>query len=143
FISCQEKKASKSIAEKYFKEQKYEQALTELNKLIEQEPDSLSHYGLRAITYSNLGMYREEIEDLNRIIELDESKSRTARNERAIAFIRLGENKKALEDINYVIDNKKDIDNICQIYIQKASILYTLNDFKNSKEFYNKALKMN
>lgn len=143
FVSCQEKKASKITAERYFKEQKYEQALIELNKLIEQEPDSLSHYGLRVMTYINLGMFREEIEDLNKIIELNKNKSITAHNERAIAFLRLGENEKALEDIDYVIANKEDTEGISQIYIQKASILFTLNDFENSKIFYNKALEIN
>lgn len=143
FVSCQEKKASKTTAESYFKEQKYEQALNELDKLIEQEPDSVSHYGLRVLTYSNLGMFREEIEDLNKIIELNDNKSITAHNERAIAYIRLGENEKALKDINYVIDNKEDTEGISQVYIQKASILFTLNDFENSKIFYNKALEIN
>lgn len=143
-ISCQKPKATKAKAEQYFNEQNYEQALTEINKLIEQEPDSVSYYGLRVMTFSNLGMFREGIEDLNKIIELNkDSKSITAHNERAIAYIRLGENKKALTDINYVIDNKEDTDNISQVYIQKASILYILNDLVNSKLFYNKALEIN
>ena len=68
--SCQKPKVSKATAEKFFKEENYEQALTELDKLIEQEPDSVSHYGVRVLTYSNLGMFREEIKDLNKIIEL-------------------------------------------------------------------------
>lgn len=143
-FSCQEEKASKKIAENYFKEQKFEQALAELDKLIKQEPDSINHYTLRVMTYSNLGMYREVIEDLNKIIQLNiGNKSINAHNERAIAYIRLGENQKALDDINYVIENKEDLDGIGQVYIQKASILYTLNDFKNSKIFYEKALSIN
>lgn len=142
--SCEKPKASKTKAEKFFKEENYEQALTELDKLIEQEPDSASHYRLRVFTYSNLGMFREEIQDLNKLIELNEdSKSLKARNERAIAYIRLGENIKALSDINYVIANKDSLKDISQMCIQKASILFNLNDFENSKLFYNKALKIN
>jgi tetratricopeptide (TPR) repeat protein len=143
-FSCQEQKASKKLAENYFKEQNYEQALAELDKLIKHEPDSINHYSLRVMTYSNLGMFKEEIQDLNKIIELNiGSKSINAHNERAIAYIRIGENSKALEDINYVIENKEDSSDINQAYIQKASILYVLNDLESSKEFYQKALELN
>jgi tetratricopeptide (TPR) repeat protein len=143
-FSCKEEKASKKLAENYFKEQNYEQALAELDKLIRQEPDSINHYSLRVMTYSNLGMFKEEILDLNKIIELNIGiKSINAHNERAIAYLRIGENNKALEDINYVIENKDDSSDINQAYIQKASILYVLNDLENSKEFYQKALESN
>lgn len=146
-LSCEKPKANKATVEKYFKEQKFEQALTELNKLIAQEPDSISHYGIRVFTYGNLGMFREQIEDLNMIIDSDrENDFISAYNERGIAYFRIGENEKALSNINYVIDkieSKENLDNIGQVYIQKASILYALNDLKSSKIFYEKALEAN
>lgn len=146
-ISCQQQKPNRLTAEKFFDEENYSEALNELNKLIKQEPDSVSYYGLRVMTYSNLGMFREEILDLNKIIELNKlnqnTKSITAHNERATAYIRLGEFKKALKDIDYVLENKNDLDNIGQVYIQKASILYSMNELKMSELFYKKAIELN
>jgi|TARA_B110000908_G_C10210401_1_gene429911 tetratricopeptide (TPR) repeat protein len=140
--SCQKQKNNRLLAEKHFKEGNYPQALKELNRLIKNEPDSISYYGLRILVYKDLGMFREEIKDLSKVITLNtKSKSIGAHNERAIAYLRLSKNKKALADINYVIENKKDLENIEQIYIQKASILYSLKDLKTAELFYKKAIE--
>ena len=142
--SCQKEKPVKINVEKLLKEKNYPKVLNELNKLIRQEPDSARYYLLRIVTYSNLGMFREEIIDLNRLIKLNKtSKSIPLYHERAISFIGLGEFQKALTDINYVIENKKDSNYIGQIYIQKASILYNLKKLKTSKLFYKKAIELN
>lgn len=141
-VSCQKQKNNRLLAEKHFKEGNYPQALKELNRLIKNEPDSISYYGLRILVYKDLGMFREEIKDLNKVITLNtKSKSIAAHNERAFAYLRLSKNKKALADINYVIENKKDLENIEQIYIQKASILYNLKDLKTAELFYKKAIE--
>ena len=143
-LTCKDQQANKVLAENYFNEQNYERALIELNKLIKQEPDSIRYYSLRLMSYSKLGMFKEEIKDLNKVIKLNKPrKSIYAHNARAIAYMRIGENKKALKDINYVIENNQDSSNINQAYIQKASILYVLNELENSKEFYEKALESN
>jgi tetratricopeptide (TPR) repeat protein len=146
-ISCSNPNTNKAKAIKFFENNNYEQALVEINKAIETEPDSVSHYSLRVMIYDLTGRYKEELSDLNKIIDLNnrynDSKSLNVHHQRAVIEIDLGLYKDALSDINYFIENKDTIGSLSEAYINKASILYKLDDYENSHKYYELALKEN
>jgi len=145
-FSCNNSSFHKKEAERYFDEKKYDNALIEINKAIESEPDSISHYVLRFLIFDLTGRYKEEISDLDKIIKLNKknkSKPLNAYNQRAVAKMQLGLYKEALLDINYFIENRDTVGNLIEAYLNKASILFKLNDFKNSEKVYELVLSEN
>lgn len=146
FFSCSNQNVHRKEAERFFNEKKYEDALNEINKAIELQPDSLNHYTFRTEIYDLLGKYSEEITDLNKIICSTKEGSwlsLTSYHQRAYAKMRGGMNQDALLDINYFINKRDTIGKLAEAYLNKASILYNLNDIENSEKFYNLALKEN
>lgn len=146
FFSCSNPSQHKKKAEQYFNEKKYENALSEINKAIESEPDSISHYTLRTLIFDFTGRYKEEISDLSKIIELNKkknSKSVNAHHQRAVVQSQLGLDNEALLDIDYFIDNRDTVGSLKEAYLNKASILYKLKDYKNSVKFYELVLNEN
>lgn len=145
-MSCSNSSQLKKVAKEYFIEGKYDLALIEINKLIESEPDSITHYIFRSQIFDLTGKYLEEISDLNKIIDLSKKvneKSGFAHYQRSLARIQLGFYKEALSDINFFIENRDSSISIAVAYIYKATILYKMNDFENSKRFYNLAIAEN
>jgi|GEM_PF-491335 len=144
--SCENAKEYHTDAKKYIKENKYELALNSINSAIQLEPDSVDHYTIRMIIFDITGRYEEEILDLNKIIDLNtkqNSKSINAHQQRAIAQLRSGLYNEALSDINYFIENRDTIGSLAEAYIIKGSCLWKLGDSKNSKIYYELALKEN
>jgi len=145
-ISCGNPIQDKKNAERFFEDKNYEKSLLEINKVIDAEPDSISHYAFRVMIYDLMGKYKEEISDLNKIIELNKdknSKSLHAHHQRAVAQIQLGLYNEALLDIDYFIENRDTVENLAEAYLNKASILYKLNDFQKAREFYTLTIKEN
>ena len=146
FVSCSNSSQNKKNALRYFKEKKYEDALVEINKAIQLEPDSISYYSLRVFICENMGKYKEQVSDLSKIIELNKktnSKSVNAHNTRAVSQMQLGLYNEALIDIDYFINNRDTAGSLAVAYVNKASILYKLNDYEKSKRYYELALKEN
>ena len=54
---------------------RYDEALADLNRAIELDPDDAGAFGRRGETYIALGNYDEALADLNRAIELDPAKA--------------------------------------------------------------------
>lgn len=141
-ISCQYK-ASKDKAVEYWNNNQLELALREISIAIVLHPDSSSFYTLRAAIYDSKLRYEEELKDLNKIIELNvnEEEILMAYHQRAVVKSNLGLYKEALNDIDYVITHQKStVCRLSEAYINKASILYKLDDIKGAKSFYNLAL---
>jgi superkiller protein 3 len=137
-ISCVNPKEKREEANRLFEDGEFEAALTAINKAIELEPDSISNYAIRIFIYDATGKYEEEIADLSKIIELNNnSKSLNAHHQRAVARIQLGQYDKALSDINFTIGN------LAEAYLNKASILYKLNEVQKAREFYELTIKEN
>ncbi|MBK7442548.1 MAG: hypothetical protein IPI65_13610 [Bacteroidetes bacterium] len=144
--SCKNPEDHKKEAVRYFKENKYDNALEEINKAIDAEPDSLSYYQIRFVIYNQLGRHQEVILDLNKIIELDNESNRNtiyAYHERALAKFQLGLYNEALIDINYFIANRDTVGSLIEAYLNKASILYNLNELKESRSLYQLVIKEN
>lgn len=145
-LSCSNPIRDKKNANRFFEDKNYESALKEINKVISVEPDSICHYTFRVMIYDAMGKYREEILDLNTIINLSKktnkkSKSLTAYQQRSIAQSQIGLYKEAILDIDYFISNRDTVGSLAEAYINKASILYRLGDYVNSKKYYELSIK--
>jgi len=146
FFSCSNPNQHKAEAERYFKENKYDSALIEINKAIELEPDSLNHYEFRIMIYDIMGRFKEEIFDLDKIITHTNARSRLSLNayhQRAFVKMQLGLYKDALSDINYFIDKRDTVGSLAEAYLNKATILYGMKDSENSANFYNLSILEN
>jgi len=145
-FSCKNPSRNHANAVNYLHEGNLEKAKAEIDKAIKLEPDSINHYLVRILIYSKTGQYKEEILDLNEILNLKNANIRDsvfAYRERAAAEIQLGLFEEALSDINYFIENRDTIGVLAEAYLNKATILYKLNDFDNAAKFYNLTLKEN
>ena len=89
--SCQHK-SSKEKAKEYWNNNQFELALIEISDAIKEHPDSSSFYTFRAAIYDIMSKYDAEINDLNKIIELNESEKSIlfAYHQRAVAKLSLG-----------------------------------------------------
>ena len=141
--SCQHK-SSKEKAKEYWNNNQFELALIEISDAIKEHPDSSSFYTFRAAIYDIMSKYDAEINDLNKIIELNESEKSIlfAYHQRAVAKLSLGLVEEALKDVDYFIAHQETLsdEEIAEAYINKASILYELNDKVRAKENYHLAL---
>ena len=145
-ISCVNPKEKREEAYRLYEDGKFKAALIAINKAIELEPDSISNYAIRIFISDATGKYEEEITDLTKIIELNKnSKSLNAHHQRAVALIQLGQYDKALSDIDYFIENRgtDTIGDLTEAYLNKASILYKLNEIQKAREFYTLTIKEN
>lgn len=141
-VSCQHK-ASKEKAMEYWDNNQFELALAEISNAIELYPDSSSFYTFRVAIYEVMSKYNEELEDLNKIIQLNQNEREVmlAYHQRAIVKSNLGLFKEALADVDYFISQQKASSmDLPEAYINKASILYHLKDTMGAKSFYSKAL---
>ena len=102
--SCQHK-SSKEKAKEYWNNNQFELALIEISDAIKEHPDSSSFYTFRAAIYDIMSKYDAEINDLNKIIELNESEKSIlfAYHQRAVAKLSLGLLEEALKDVDYFI----------------------------------------
>ena len=145
-ISCVNPKEKREEAYGLYEDGKFEKALIAINKAIELEPDSIGNYAIRIFIYEATGKYEEEIADLTKIIQLNKnSKSLNAYQQRAEAHFQLGQYDKALSDINYFIENRgiDTIGDLTAAYLNKASVLYKLNEIQKAREFYTLTIKEN
>jgi len=146
FNSCSNPSKNKKDAENFYQKGDFNNALLAVNQAISYEPDSVTHYILRAMIYDQTGFYKDEITDLNTIFMLKKKKGNKAINlhfQLSYAKFMLGLYQDALNDINFYIDNSEMSNSLLEAYLQKASILYQLNELEEAKKFYNLALKEN
>jgi tetratricopeptide (TPR) repeat protein len=145
-ISCVNPSEKREEANRLFDEGKFKEALISINDAVEFEPDSIKNYAIRVLIYDATGKYEEEIADLTKIIQLNKNgKSLNAHHQRAVAHTQLGHYDEALSDIEYFIENRGSdtTGNLAEAYLNKASILYKLDDRKKAKEFYEQTIKEN
>lgn len=141
-VSCQYK-ASKEKAMEYWNNNQFELALAEISNAIELYPDSSSFYAFRVAVYEVMSKYNEELKDLDKIIQLNQNEREVmvAYHQRSIVKSNLGLYKEALADIDYFISQQKaSSTDLPTAYLNKASILYQLNDAVSAKAFYSMAL---
>ena len=118
---------------------KYKEALQDINKAIELNPDEACFYMSRACIKTDLKEQKSSLKDLNKIIEMDsEGADAHVYYWRSVIFSDLKQKEEALNDINQAIELWNDN---AQYYYQRAYIKYALfNKDKTAFEDYNKAL---
>ena len=131
-------------AKEYWNNDQFELALDEISNAIKEHPDSGSFYTFRAAIHDIMSRYDAEINDLNKVIELNANEKEVlfAYHQRAVANSSLGSFEEALKDIDYFIAHQGIIstDGISEAYLNKASILYQLNDKVGASANYYLAL---
>lgn len=141
-LSCQHK-ASNEKAMEYWDNNQFDLALDEISNAIKQYPDSSSFYFLRMKIYDVMSKYDKELKDLDRIIQLDQNEREVmiAYYQRATVKSKFGLFKEALADIDCFISQQKASSmDLTGAYINKASILYRLNETDEARYYYYKAL---
>ena len=81
-----------------------EEALNEINSIIQSNPENGIYYAGRGVLYHNMGMYQEAIEDYTIAIDLDPERSEQFFYSRAFSFYMLKKYFEVLDDIYRVIE---------------------------------------
>lgn len=135
--SCSNPISNISRAKNFIAKGDYVNALLEVDKAIDTEPDSLSYLYLRVKIFDLSGKYKEAILSLTQIIESNKNeKSLLAYHQRAHAYYSLGLYKDALKDVNHFISTVDSNTVLAEAYLTKASILYKLNDTVTARTYY-------
>ena len=92
-----------AMGKKLFDDGKYEEAISHLDKAIEQDPASKNAYLLRGTCYDYIGQYEQAIEDYTRAIEID-PEFVGAYNNRGSVYITLEDYEKGLPDLKKAIE---------------------------------------
>ncbi|MCI0414054.1 tetratricopeptide repeat protein [bacterium] len=90
-------------AKKLFGEGKYEEAINQLDRVIEQDPSSKNAYVLRGTSYDYIGQYDQAIADYTRAIEID-PEFVAAYNNRGSVYITLEQYEKGLPDLDKALE---------------------------------------
>lgn len=123
----------------YFSHDKYEPALNDLNKALEQYPYYVSALRIRGRTLDDMKRYDEALRDLNLAVSLDEYNPKL-RRARAYLHKDLGMHKEDLADINAALKyGSYDSHNWrAKGYI----LLYKNNDFPGAEQAFSKAVEL-
>lgn len=99
----------RSRAKMYVVQKKYDLAVKDLNKALEQQKNS-ANYWQRGSVYYKLGEYRKAADDYSRAIEINDYRTMTDRiySMRAQAYEKLGEKEKAAADRKAVNDRARN-----------------------------------
>lgn len=90
-------------AKKLFDDGKYEEAIANLDRAIEKNPDSKNAYLLRGASYDYIGQYDQAIQDYSRAIEID-PQFVAAYNNRGSVYITLEQYEKGLPDLDRALE---------------------------------------
>lgn len=140
--SCKNGSDLNKKAEKYLYSRNFENALTFANEAIKIEPDSTKFYITRMIIYDYLSKYKEEILDINKIIELRKKEDKSVNKfyfQRANLYSQLGKYNESNEDLDYLINNQDTIPVISEVYLKKAFNYYMLSNNQDALRYFNLA----
>lgn len=145
FCQCIFSYSQKTIAEEYkekgtklAKEGRYEEAIENLNRAIQIDPDFAAAYNNRGIVKMQLEKYQDAITDFNRAIEIN-SKDPAYYINRGMTHEKMNMYHEAIIDYKQAIELdpfKPDY------YIKKGFLENELKNYKNAIEDYNMAIKI-
>jgi tetratricopeptide (TPR) repeat protein len=88
----------------YYNKGQYGQAIADLTKAIELDPQSIEAYYRRGLAYFKKGQYDEAIADITKVIELDPTQG-SAYYLRGTAYLMKGQYEQAIADANKAIES--------------------------------------
>lgn len=130
-----------SKVEHLIKEQKYDEALAEINKILQSDND-YSNWNLKGIILDNLKEYEKAIECFDNALNINESsdikinKANSLYNWAKLSFFPEGNYDKALRLINYGLEVLGESEDPSEFYFLKAEILEGLNDLVEAQKAY-------
>ena len=130
-----------SKVEHLIKEQKYDEALVEINKILQSDND-YSNWNLKGIILDNLKEYEKAIECFDNALNINESsdikinKANSLYNWGKLSFFPEGNYDKALRLINCGLEVLGESEDPSEFYFLKAEILEGLNDLVEAQKAY-------
>ena len=128
-----------SKVEHLIKEQKYDEALVEINKILQSDND-YSNWNLKGIILDNLKEYEKAIECFDNALNINESsdikinKANSLYNWGKLSFFPEGNYDKALRLINCGLEVLGESEDPSEFYFLKAEILEGLNDLVETSD---------
>ena len=122
-------------------EQKYDEALVEINKILQSDND-YSNWNLKGIILDNLKEYEKAIECFDKALNINESsdikinKANSLYNWAKLSFFPESNYDKALRLINYGLEVLGESEDPSEFYFLKAEILEGLNDLVEAQKAY-------
>lgn len=123
------------------KEQKYDEALVEINKILQSDND-YSNWNLKGIILDNLKEYEKAIECFDKALNINESpdikinKANSLYSWAKLSFFPEGNYDKALRLINCGLEVLGESEDPSEFYFLKAEILEGLNDLVEAQKAY-------
>lgn len=114
----------------------FEQALAELNRALEHDPQSAIAYQGRGNTYSSQGNYEQAIADYSAALKIDPKSAQTLVN-RGLAFIKRRDPNRAIADYTAAIQLDP---NMSLAYLNRGSAYARMTDYDRAIADYNSAL---
>lgn len=130
-----------SKVEHLIKEQKYDEALVEINKILQSDND-YSNWNLKGIILDNLKEYEKAIECFDNALNINESsdikinKANSLYKWGKLSFFPEGNYDKALRLINCGLEVLGESEDTSEFYFLKAEILEGLNDLVEAQKAY-------
>lgn len=130
-----------SKVEHLIKEQKYDEALVEINNILQSDND-YSNWNLKGIILDNLKEYEKAIECFDNALNINESsdikinKANSLYNWSKLSFFPEGNYDKALRLINCGLEVLGESEDPSEFYFLKAEILEGLNDLVEAQKAY-------
>jgi lipoprotein NlpI len=121
----------------FVQEKKFEEALNDINKTIELDPEYSAAYNVRGNIFNNAKRHAEALDDFNKAIALNPNAS--AYNNRGLVFRDLHRYEDALSDFNKAIVLQPDF---YEGYNDRGIVLSELKRFEASLNDFNKAIEL-
>ena len=121
----------------YYEQEKYREAMADLNRVLQDEPGNALTLYNRGLISAQLGAYEDALSDMDRVLNINPDNVLAYFN-RASIFIEMGMYKDALDDYDRAIELYPDF---AKAYMNRAYVKNMLGDFKSSKKDYETAQK--
>ena len=121
-----------------FSRSKYEIALADYTRKIEQNPEDLMTIGLRGEMYGKMGRYSEALADFNRAVELDPSDMRGIAS-RGKTYRFMGRYEEALADFNRAIELDPSLD---QAISDRGETYRLMGRYEEALADFNRAIEL-
>jgi tetratricopeptide (TPR) repeat protein len=110
-------------------EAKYAEAISYLDRLLEQNPEKADAYNMRGVAYLEQGNTSDAISDFNQALRYDSASYRPVFN-RGNAYRQQGELAQALQDYNQVVRKQPSMPDV---YINRSAVLYEMKRYTEAR----------
>jgi tetratricopeptide (TPR) repeat protein len=122
----------------YLLAKKYDEALADLNKVIQFKPDNAEALNIRAVIYTNKKRMQEALNDLNRAIVSDPGYA-DAYNNRGLLLMDLSRYGEALNEFNRAIQLRPTY---AEAYYNRGLLFMTEKKYEQALKDYDKAIQL-